>query len=140
MNQIYGWFTPTGRLIECDALGHIAVISKDEELRSVPKVADTLAELQEKYDSCQESADREGNHNAEWHWYEIACDKARPKLVKYLYRNGYLRVGTFKEAFHFEGFPDVVRSRRQLCEDFAEGYGMTAVFEPTRDPSTYLLR
>jgi hypothetical protein len=42
-------------------------------------------------------------------------------------------VGEADDCLHFEAFPNIIKKRYQECKDFAEQYGMKAVFEPQRD-------
>ena len=134
MPRKFGWLAPSGNFIECGVHEHIDAVMNSEEMMSVPKVAEILNQLDEMEKEFAEFAAREGSSNAEWHLYEIACDNAIPKIVKHLYRAKYLRVGETEDCLHFEGFPNVIKSRYQECKDFAEQFGMAAVFEPQREP------
>ena len=134
MKKLFGWLTPSGRFVECHSYQHLRVATNDPEMSKIGKIANIIEELQDLEDSHTELADREGSHNAEWHIYEMACDKAGPKIVKELYRAKYIRVGSRDDHLHFEGFPNVLKSEMQRCKDFAEQNGMEATFDPQRSP------
>jgi len=91
-----------------------------------------LKELKETENECVEMAEIEGPIHAEWHQYEMHCDRVIPKIIQELYRNKYIRVGSSDDEIHFEAFPNVIKSRYQECKDFAEQHEMQAVFEPKR--------
>jgi len=129
--RIFGWLAPSGRFVECEVYEHIQIASTDAEMRRV--VADLFEQLESIEEGCRETAEREGSCNAEWHIYEIACDRLKPRIINKLYGAKFIRVGEAdKQTLCFEGFPDVIKSRHQACKDFAEQYGMESRFEPVR--------
>jgi hypothetical protein len=133
MSKIYGWLSPDGEYIPCGMYEHLEAIATNPIfLKRVPEIEDIFAALEEVAAGCQELADREGSHNAEWHIYEMECDRLRPKIWKKILNAGFIRVGEVGEDLHFEGRPNVLRSKYQMCKDFADSYGAGAVFEPQR--------
>lgn len=131
--RVTGWLCPNGEFIECSRWEHIATCRKHPIFaQRVPKVLEILEDLDRTEEMCQELADREGNHNAEWHLYDIASDNARPKIWRLLLNDGFIRVGEVDGDLHFEGRPNQLKSKYQMCKDFADSYGAGAVFEPQR--------
>lgn len=131
--KISGWLCPNDEFIQCSLYEHIEVaVNNPVVLKYVPEIIDMIHTLSEIEEGCQDLADREGGHNAEWHIYEMACDKARPKIRKLLLNNGFIRVGESDGDLHFEGKSNYLKSRYQACVSLAEEYGARAVFEPQR--------
>jgi hypothetical protein len=131
--RVTGWLCPSGEFIQCDRWEHIETCRKHPIFaQRVPKVLEILEDLDSTEEMCQELADREGNHNAEWHIYDIARDAARPKIWRLLLNDGFIRVGEVDGDLHFEGRPNQLKSKYQMCKDLADSYGAGAVFEPQR--------
>lgn len=131
--KIYGWLCPDGEFIQCPMYEHLAMVNEHPIfVKKVPKIGDLLDNLEEIERGCQELADREGSHNAEWHTYEMAMDRIRPEIWRLLLNAGFIRVGEANEELYFEGRPNVLKSKYQACKDLADSYGTTANFEPKR--------
>jgi hypothetical protein len=131
--KVAGWLCPNGEFIQCQLYEHIDIVSENPYfIEKVPKISDIIQHLEDVEAGCRDLADREGSHNAEWHCYEMACDDARHEIRRLLLNEGFIRVGESDEELYFEGRPNVLKSRHQVCKDLAESYGTTANFEPVR--------
>lgn len=133
MKRITGWLCPDGKFVQCEMYEHIDFCKKHPIFtQRVPKIVEILDRLDSIEEGCRELAEREGNSNAEWHCYEIASDNARPEIRRLLLNDGFIRVGESEGSLHFEGRPNVLKSKHQACKDLADSYGTDAVFEPQR--------
>lgn len=131
--RITGWLCPNGEFIQCERWQHIEACEKHPIFtEKVPKIGKLLERLRSIEEGCEEHAAREGSSNAEWHIYEIARDEARPEIWRLLLNGGFIRVGEVDGDLHFEGRPDQLKSKYQMCKDLADSYGTGAVFEPQR--------
>lgn len=131
--KITGWLAPTGEFIQCHLWRHIETVKSNPIfIEKVPKIDKILKDLDEMEESCRETADREGASNAEWHCYEIMEDKARPEIWRLLLNYGFIRVGEVDGNLHFEGRPNHLKDKYQMCKDFADSYGAGAIFEPQK--------
>jgi hypothetical protein len=131
--KVAGWLCPNGEFIQCQLYEHIEIVSENPYfIKKVPKIGDIISKLDEMHRDHSELADREGSHNAEWHIYEIACTDARHEIRRLLLNEGFIRVGESNEELYFEGRPNVLKSKYQVCKDFADSYGTTANFDPVR--------
>lgn len=135
MNRITGWLCPGGEFVECDTYHHMSVVSKNPVFcAKAPKVTEILERLESIEEDCQDMADREGSHNAEWHVYEMACDRAKDQIYEALLDVGFIRVGESADhELHFEGKPYSLKKYHQVCVDLADSYGTSAVFEPIKN-------
>lgn len=128
--SVYGWLTPAGEFLPCSVLGHIQVVLTDETMRQIANVEQYEAELAAIKASCQESAEREGRSNAEWHVYKMATDDAHAAMLHHLFAAKFLRVVTIDDdTITFEGTPGGIVQLFQKAKDLAEEHGMFAVFE-----------
>jgi len=131
--MVTGWLLPNGNFVECNKNEHIQFVTEHKEvLELVPKIAEVLHNLELQYEEQCEYSDRVGSTDAEWHHYEIACDDARREIWRLLLNNGFIRVGEYQYALHFEGRPNQLKKRHQACKDLADSYGADCMFEPIK--------
>lgn len=129
--MITGWIAPNGEFFKCAQYEHMASLAKREEFRLVSGVPEILADLAAVEEDCQAAAD-DGEH-PEWHRYEIAQSNASYDIYRKVLDAGFIRVGESRDSLHFEGRPNQLKNKHQVCKDFAESYGADCVFEPQRN-------
>lgn len=116
-----GWITPTRRLVDCTAFEHIPVVAEDEELKSlVPQFDHLMSDIAEAKESCEELAEREGSHNAEWHTYENVQDEARSEITYTLYKAGCIRFLLKPRELFVQGTPQALQSSMDAIRSLAE--------------------
>jgi hypothetical protein len=130
--KITGWLTPIGEFIECKPWEHLSLMYNEKVRQRVPKIVSLQERLEEMEKDFREVSEREGSSNAEWHIYEIETDNARHEIWRLLLNEGFIRVGEVDGSIHFEGRPNHLKNKYQICKDFADSYGADAVFEPQR--------
>jgi hypothetical protein len=132
--KISGWLTPSGEFVKCELYEHLSVVVENPVfIAQVPEIDSLLQELYDCESYCQEMSEREGSGNAEWHRYEMLQDGMSCKIRCLLLDAGFIRVGEYKNSIHFEGRPNHLKSKHQMCVDFADSYGANAIFEPVRE-------
>lgn len=128
--ELFGWLSPRGRFHRCDRWGHLDLILKTPELRSM--ISDTslerAADLERETDEANARV-RDGRH-PEWHSIEAMKDGVQGAMTDELYEKGFLRVASRKEDLHFEGTPNAIKNLYQKARDMAEERGGKAHFQP----------
>lgn len=131
--KITGWLVPGIGFLQCDQFNHIKSVRDNPVfVQKVPKIGKLIEELDNLYEVHEQTSQQDGSYNAEWHIYEVSYDETRHEIWRLLLNNGFIRVGEVDGDVHFEGRPNVLKSRYQECKDFADSYGAGAVFEPQR--------
>ncbi len=129
--KLFGWISPKKQFFPCKDYEHAkcAFENFSEVNEMFSGIFDDLAYTQEQ---CQQMSD-EGEH-PEWHRYEIALSDFDCNLVEFMYRRGYIRVGTIynNNTCCFEGVPEILRQHNQFCLDLCEKNGLTPKFEPRK--------
>lgn len=123
-----GWLTPKREFIEAPLYRHMGLISSDERMQP-EKVKSLLTYLKEIEKECNEIAEKDGNHNAEWHIYEIAMDNAAYKIWNILMDEGYMRISNKDDIIYFEGKSWVIKKNFDYCKEWALSFNCKAVFE-----------
>lgn len=129
--NIFGWITPKKQFFSCKECNHIRfALNNFSEIND--EFACEYADLEYIGKQCQQLAD-EGAY-PEWHCYECASSAFEHNLVSYMYKKGYIRVGTIYsgKTCCFEGIPEIIRQHHQFCVDLCEENGLTPKFEPRK--------
>lgn len=123
MKNLFGWITPTSRILYCDRWCHDEVLKKDNEVLKVDEVREQIETKENIGKSCQELADN-GEH-PEWHCYEMYD-------IDYqcLLSNGFIRFGSLDNRLHFEGKREVLASKLDVIKRESESNNMDYVLEP----------
>jgi hypothetical protein len=125
----FGWITSHGEFYAVEQWKHfveIAAIVEDSpfEYDDLSKcISGHTERIDSMRESCQETADREGNTHAEWHWYEMAGDDASEAIVKKAYESGWIRVGK-NGMTGVEGTPQGIKARYSDIKKLQDNIGL----------------
>lgn len=95
VEQGFGWINRSGRCIACGMYDHLdkAMVNIDDPAAR-REFEEGMEVVRETREMCEEADEREGSTNAEWHLYDMASDKFKDALVRFLYGDGWVRVGS----------------------------------------------
>ena len=121
MREIFGWLSPRHRFIPCQcSYGHLAALKDDEECKDIWEIESAINDVKETEQSCRELEDEYGF--GEWHSVDFAEMNAETSIYKSLYKNGFIRVGEYKDTLTFEGLKEIIHSRFNELKQFAENH------------------
>ena len=121
----FGWISNFGDVLACKSFGHIEAISEWKVVQdNLPEVDEILARVQDAHNGCLEMAERDGDHSAEWHTYEMARDSAESELIDVLTKAGYIRLGVnrYTQTVEAQGRPEAIASRLHILRRIVQEY------------------
>lgn len=135
----YGWMSPKGEVTVCDPYGHLGLLR--EHLADFPSDFEAWIAAVEslsargQQDNWEHTEHLGDDDHPCWHAFhsdaEDARDDLRQNLMVWLYRNGWLRLGTARKYLEAEGCPSVVKRNTAFLEDAALRLGMDFRGTPT---------
>jgi hypothetical protein len=126
--SLSGWITPKREFIESPNNRHMSLVSSDERMQP-DKVKEIVYDLDRLEKECAEYGRQHGNHNAEWHRYEMAMDDAVYEIWDILMNCGYIRICGKDDLIYFECSKNTIKEQFNYCKEWADSFGCKAVFE-----------
>ena len=129
--EVFGWLSPKGNFYPARPMQHLDAVAQSPELKSLlPSFDERMAELKSRE---QESEDLIANdEHPEWHGYEMLKDDIEYGVMRNLYSQGCLRVGSVGSTMHFEGTANAIKNLYNKAINLAEEHEMAPKFEPIR--------
>ena len=135
----FGWVTPERQVTICDLHGHVSALRGHMDAFPgdfdawIAAVESLDARSAQDYQEFDENNDEGGGCG--WHRFHSEAsdknDKLRNALMVWLYRTGWLRLGTASEYLEAEGCPSVLKRNAVFLEEIALGLGKELRATPT---------
>lgn len=92
----FGWMLPNGEVLTCPRWKHLETLVNHPwtQIACADEIADVDEELTEIRLACTALGEAQGDSNAEWHRYEMACDERPATICRAAMRVGAIRLGS----------------------------------------------